>query len=100
MNPQAPMAPQGPAGPRRAAPRALSALFMLQTTPEPSSSLSPQSRFTHHLSCDLALSHSPSPLTLLSSRVMMNPHAPMAPQGRSQRLERSNRAPDHSRAFE
>ena len=33
----------------------------------------------------------------------MNPQAPMdplAPQGRSQRLERSNRAPDHSRAFE
>ena len=53
-----PSSPNGPAGPRRAAPRALSALFMLQTTPEPSSSLSPQSRFTHHLSCDLALSHS------------------------------------------
>ena len=44
--------------PRRAALGVLNALFTLQTTPEPSSSLSPLSRFTHHLSCDLALSHS------------------------------------------
>ena len=44
--------------PRRAALGVLNALFTLQTTPEPSSSLSPLSHFTHHLSCDLALSHS------------------------------------------
>ena len=29
---------------------------------------------------------------------MMNPQAPMAPQGRSQRLERSNRAPEPSQS--
>ena len=64
--------------PRRAALDALSVLFTLQIAPEPSSDLSP------------------SPLSHLSSGVMMNPQAPLAPQGRSQRSERSIRAPDRS----
>ena len=74
-----PMEPSCPAG----------TLHALQLTPA-TSQIAPE-----RLS-DLAPSHSPSPLTLLSSRVMMNPQAP---QGRSTRSKRSIHAPDHSRAF-
>ena len=83
-----PMEPSCPAG-------TLHALHALQLTPA-------TSQIALDLLSHLVPSHSPSPLTLLSSRVMMNPKAPMdplAPQGRSTRSKRSIHAPDHSRAF-
>ena len=70
----------------------------LQLTPVVS-----QSPLAH--SRDFALSHSlpGSSSTLKPQRPQWpqwTPMEPHAPQGRSRRVERSNRAPDHSRAFE